>query len=71
MNRTEEELLEEVANIGDYDTAAEALHQLKHLHKAVAEHLAVDILRDNKGDEISRHRLSRRFTQSTSIKALS
>ncbi|KQO28182.1 hypothetical protein N5E99_18145 [Pseudomonas chengduensis] len=51
MNRTEEELLEEVANLGDYDTAAEALHQLQHLNKAVAEHLAVDILRDNKGDE--------------------
>lgn len=51
MNRTEEELREEVANLGDYDAAAEALRQLKHLNKVVAEHLAVDILRSNKGDE--------------------
>lgn len=51
MNRTEEELREEVANLGDYDAAAEALRQLKYLNKAVAEHLAVDILRSNKGDE--------------------
>ena len=51
MNRTEEELREEVANLGDYDAAAEALRQLKRLNKAVAEHLAVDILRSNKGDE--------------------
>lgn len=51
MNRTEEELREEVANLGDYDAAAEALRQLKHLNKAVTEHLVVDILRNNKGDE--------------------
>lgn len=51
MNRTEEELREEAANLSDYDAAAEALRQLKHLNKAATEHLAVDILRNNKGDE--------------------
>jgi len=51
MTTTEHALEKEIIELSDYDTAAEALRQLKHLNKAVAEHLAVDILRSNKGDE--------------------
>lgn len=51
MNKIEEELREEVAELGDYDAAANALNRLRYLNKELTEYLALDILCTSKGDE--------------------
>lgn len=51
MTTTEQELQREITELSDYDAAAEALNQLKHLNKELAANLALDILHNNKGDD--------------------
>lgn len=51
MTTTEETLKREIIELSDYDAAAEALNQLKHLNRELTENLTLDIIRNNKGDE--------------------
>lgn len=51
MTTIEQALQREIIELSDYDAAAEALSQLKHLNKELTEHLTLDILHNNKGDE--------------------
>lgn len=51
MTTIEQELQREITELSDYDAAAEALNQLKHLNKELAANLALDILHNNKGDD--------------------
>lgn len=51
MTKIEQALHREVIDLSDYDAATEALRQLKHLNKTLTEHLIMDILCNNKGDE--------------------
>jgi hypothetical protein len=51
MTTTEQALEKEITELSDYDAAAEALRQLSHLNKPIAEDLAANILCNNKGDE--------------------
>lgn len=51
MTTIEQELQREITELSDYDAAAEALNQLKHLNKELTANLALDILHNNKGDD--------------------
>lgn len=50
MTATEQELQREITELSDYDAAADALNQLKHLNRELTENLTLDILHNNKGD---------------------
>ncbi|WFC61870.1 hypothetical protein EWH21_09070 [Pseudomonas sp. REST10] len=51
MTSLENALSMTVLELSDYDEAAEALSQLGRLNKELAEQLALDIVRHDKGDE--------------------
>lgn len=61
MKEREEQLQSQITQLSDYDEAAQALNELKHLNRELAEKLALEILLQYKGDQ---------YLQATAFRAL-